>query len=255
MTKTTKPTETTNQKTLAASMIRRATYQRFDLWVVGNTPLITHAWSEKAKREMLAKQVKSVSAGKEARDPEADFLSSLYEMGEPGSYGFPATALKKAILGVAHKDKGIARSGALGAAAALWIDPVIVRTRPALAGAICDMPLLRIYGSDPEMREDMVRVGAGVRKTADFAYRAQFLIWAFRLTGRLNVDILTTESLGYLIEEAGLAIGIGDWRNEKSGYFGAFHLATDDEQRAWDAFAAGNGPLPSPTFEMQAAAE
>jgi hypothetical protein len=241
--------------TLSATMIRRATKERFQLWVIGNTPLITHAWSEKAKREMLAKQVKSVSAGREVRDPEADFLSSLYEMGQPGVYGFPATALKKAILGVTHKDKGIARSGALGAAAALWIDPVIVRTRPALAGAICDMPLLRIYGSDPEMREDMVRVGAGVRKTADFAYRAQFTIWAFRITGSLNVDVLTKESLGYLIEEAGLAIGIGDWRNEKSGYFGAFHLASDDEAREWDAFANGTGPLPQPAFEMAMAAE
>ena len=241
-------------ETLGAAMIKRATRQPFELWVVGNMPLISHAWSEKAKLAMLAKQVKSISAGREVRDPEADFLSSLYEMGEPGVYGFPATALKKAILGVAHKDKGVARSGAMGLQAALWIQPKITRVRPALAGAMCDMPLLQIWGSKPEMREDMVRVGTRI-KSADFAYRAQFTIWAFRVRGHLNIDILPITSLNELIREAGIAIGVGDWRNEKSGYFGAFHLANEDEVAAWDAFADAGGPLPEPNAEFDLAAE
>jgi hypothetical protein len=241
--------------TLAAALIRRASYKNFELWVIGSTPLISHAWSEKARREMLSKQVRSISAGREVRDPEQDFLSSLYEMGEEGVFGFPATALKKAILGVAHKDKGVARTGAMSVSAALWIEPILVRTRPALAGAICDMPLLRIYGSEPLMREDMVRVGAGARKTADFAFRAQFSTWAFRLRGRLNVDILSVEQLGFLIEEAGIAIGVGDWRNEKTGYFGAFRLADEQESEAWTAFAEGRGELPQASPAYAAAAE
>jgi hypothetical protein len=238
-------------RSLSAVLSKKAVFKRFSLWVCGDTPLITHAWSEKARREMLAKQVKAVKAGREARNPQEDFVSSLYEMGD-GVYGFPATGFKNAILSVAHKDKGIARSAVM---AALWIDAEMVRSRPALAGAICDMPLTRIYGSQPEMREDMVRVGAGLNKTASLAYRAQFTVWAFKITGKFNSDVLTEEALAFLIDEAGMSSGIGEWRNEKKGMFGAFHRATMEEDAEWEAFAAGRGPMPVPASYLPEAAE
>jgi hypothetical protein len=43
-----------------------------------------------------------------------------------------------------------------------------------------------------------------------------------------------------------MSVGVGEWRNEKKGFFGAYHLADPAEARAWDAFAAGTGPLPVP---------
>lgn len=237
------------EKSLAAQLSKKTQFSGFKTWIVGDTPIITHAWSEKAKREMLQKQVKATKAGKEARDPQADFVSSLYEMGE-GVYGFPATGVKNCILSAAHKDKGIARSGVM---AALWINADMVRVRPALAGAVCDMPLLRIYGSDPEMREDMVKIGAGLNKTANLAYRAQFTIWAMRVTGRFNPSVVTEEALAFLIAESGFSSGLGEWRNERKGMFGAFHLADEAEEKAWDAYAAGNGKLPVPASYREAA--
>lgn len=217
-------------------------FEYFSTWIVGDTPLITHAWSEKAKREMLSKQLKSVKAGKEARNPQEDFVSSLYDMGD-GTYGFPATGFKLAILSCAHKDKGVPRSTVMSA---LWVNAEMVRAKPALAGAVCDMPLLRIYGSKPEMREDMVKIGSGINKTANLSYRGQFTIWAFKASGRYNSDVLTREQLTFLIDEAGLACGIGEWRNERKGMFGAFHRASAEEERAWDRHVAGKGPLPIP---------
>ena len=211
-----------------------------EFWIVGDTPLIVHAWSEKAKREMLAKQVKSVKAAKEARDPESDFQASLYRMG-PEEYGFPATAIKLAICSMAHKDKGIARSDVMRS---LFIDAIMVRVMPAMAGAVCDVPLVRIFGSEPEMREDMVRVGAGMQKTSSLAYRAQFTNWAIKLKARFNADVIPPASLIFLINEAGLSTGIGDWRAEKKGMMGSFHLGTEQEHAAWDAFAARKGTLP-----------
>lgn len=234
---------------LAAALSKKPKFQAFSVWLVGDTPLITHAWSEKAKREMLQKQVKAPKAGKDARDPEADFVSSLYEMGD-GGYGFPVTAFKNAILSSAHKDKGIARSNVM---AALWLHADLVRVRPALAGAVCDMPLVRIFGSPPAMREDMVRVGAGLNKTASLAYRAQFSVWAVRIKGRFNAAVLNQEQLAFLIEEAGMAYGVGEWRNERKGMFGAFHLATAAEEAAWDLFASGDGSLPQSTDHAAAA--
>lgn len=236
-------------ESLSKSLSKKPVFKAFSVWIVGDTPLITHAWSEKAKREMLAKQVKAVKAGRDARDPQAEFVSSLYEYSD-GAFGFPATGVKNCILSAAHKDKGIARSAVM---ASLWINADMVRTRPALAGAICDMPLLRIYGGDPEMREDMVKIGKGLNKTASLAYRGQFTVWAFRVTGRFNPEVLTAEALAFLIDEAGMSYGLGEWRNERKGMFGAFHMASADEETAWEKYAANKGPLPIPASYKLAA--
>lgn len=235
---------------LGTILSRKPIFQPFEMWIVGDTPLITHAWSEKAKIEMLQKQVKATRGGKEARDPQQDFVNSLYPMGKD-RYGFPVTGVKKCILSAAHKDKGIARSSVLGA---LFLDAEMVRTMPGLAGAICDMPLVQIHGSKPEMREDMVRIGAGLQKISNLAYRAQFTVWAMRITGKFNPMVLTPEGLTFLVQESGQSSGIGEWRNERHGNFGAFHMADVEEETAWRAFVEGKGPLPIPaTYSLKAA--
>lgn len=225
---------------LTQFLSKKPTFKHFDLWLIGDTPLITHAWSHKAKIEMLQKQVKAPKSGKDARDPNADFVSSLYEI-EPGVYGFPAMGVKNCILSAAHKDKGIPRSVVQSA---LWVNSVMARTHAATPGAICDLPLLRIYGSDPVMREDMVRVGSGMNKTASLAYRGQFSAWAIRLSGKFNASVLNEEALTFMLIEAGASYGIGEWRPERRGTFGMFHVADAEEAEQWDAYAAGKGSLP-----------
>lgn len=228
-------------------------HEYFTLWIVGHTPLITHAWSQKAKDNMLGKQQKEASEGLEARDPEADFEASLYPMSpdniggksvpfEKRWFGFPVTAVKKAMLSVAHKDRGVPRATVMGA---LQLKHEMIRVMPALAGAVCDMPLVRIYGSAPEMREDMVRVGAGLNKKATLAYRAQFSVWAIRIRGRVNVSVCPFEWIPFLAQHSGRAVGIGDWRNEKNGTFGAYHIASPEETKAWEAYRHGRGKLPA----------
>lgn len=249
---------------LTKALAKATAYKRFSVWIVGDTPLITHAWSEKAKREMLSKQVKATKAGKAVRNPEEDFVNSLYDLGTDKAgqhlgYGFPTMGIKNCILSAAHKDRGIARSAVLGA---LWLDAPMTRTRPALSSAICDMPLTRIYGGDPEQpdhpplcREDMVKIGSGLSKVANLAYRAQFTIWAMQVSGKYNSSIVTDEALGFLFMEAGMSSGLGEWRNERRGMFGAFHLASDEEAKEWEAFKSGKGKLPIPASYQQVAAE
>lgn len=234
---------------LSAVLSRQPKFRKFAVWIVGNTPLITHAWSEKAKLEMLEKQVKATKGGRDVRDPQADFVNSLYPMGGD-AYGFPVTGIKNCIMSAAHKDKGVARTAVMSA---LYLDADMVRVAPAKAGAICDLPLVRIYGTPPVMREDMVRIGTGMTKTANLAYRGQFTQWAILVTGEFNTDVMTEEQLAFLLDEAGRAYGLGEWRNEKKGMFGAFHLATVEEETAWNAFASGTGPLPDAGSELMAA--
>jgi hypothetical protein len=234
---------------LGAALSKRTIFQPFEMWIVGDTPLIVHAWSQKAKLEMLSKQVKATKAGKEARNPEQDFVDSLYEMGD-GKYGFPATGVKNCILSAAHKDKGVARSSVLQA---LFINAEMTRSRPALAGAICDMPLVQVHGGKPQMREDMVKIGSGLNKIANLAYRGQFTVWAMKISGQFNPAVLTAEALSFLVQESGLASGLGEWRNERKGMFGAFHLATADEETLWERYVKGKGPIPVPANYQQAA--
>jgi hypothetical protein len=232
-----------NVVSLRALIKGKSTFKRFDVWIVGDTPLITHSWSEKARLEMLRKQVKAVkAAGREARNPEEDYENGLYEI-KKGVYAFPTTATKLALMGAAHIDKGISKTSILSN---VWLDCSMYKVRPALESAVCDMPLTRIYGAKPEMREDMVRVGAGLNKTSTLAYRPQFFPWAARITGRFNPTQVPAESLAFLFEEAGRACGLCDWRNEKRGVFGSFHLGSEEEEEAWMKFANGEGPMPVP---------
>lgn len=226
--------------TLTSLYTKRQQWIRFRQWIVGLSPLICHAWSEKAKIEMLSKMVKAVKHAKEERDPEQEFADSLYQL-EGGGFGFPITALKKAILSQAHKDKGIAKVSVM---AGLWLDFEVIQARPAYAHASCDMPICRIYGDDPKMREDMVRIKGRGGSTANFAYRSQFTTWAMLLTGKVDSELVPGEVLAWLVNGGGSATGIGDWRNEKSGIFGAFRLASITEADQWEKFVAGKGPLP-----------
>jgi hypothetical protein len=243
------PTQT-GRVSLGSLLSKPARFLKFQSWLIGTTPLICHAWTEKSRREMLETQVGAVQGGKEPRDPEMDFRNSLYEMGD-GTYGFPAMGVKNSVISAAHKDKGIPKTEVM---AALSLDAEMVRTRPALQGAICDMPLVRIYGSEPLMREDMVKIGKGLSKTASLAYRGQFTHWALRITGQINTMVMKGHQLAFLFREAGIAYGLGEWRNEKHGVFGAFRLATPQEEAEWESFAAGDGPMPV-SEEMRMAAE
>lgn len=169
------------------------------LRLVGTSALIVHKWSEKAKKQMLDKQMKRASQGKAAKDPEEDYRESLY-MRPDGSYGFPAVAFKAAAV---------------------------------RAGTYCDMKMVFLRGAfhvegdlvlvegEPEPREDMVRVGMG---TADIRYRPQFPKWATELDITFNNRALTAEQIVNLFEIAGFAVGVGEWRPEKDGQFGRFRV-------------------------------
>ena len=75
----------TRTKNVSEVTIPAIDIQTFTVRVVGDSPLIVHKWSEKAKREMLEKQMKiAKTKGHDVRNPVADFIDSLYWLeGEP----------------------------------------------------------------------------------------------------------------------------------------------------------------------------
>ena len=209
-------TKTTNEQVIMipAMDIRTATVK-----IVGDSPLIMHKWSEKAKKEILDKQMKKAkSKGHDAKDPFADFISSIYWLdGEPENknpegfaaaledgarFGFPSTAVKAAAVAAAY------RAG-------------ITKNMVSMNGAFHILgEFVEIHG-EPVMREDMVKVGMGV---ADIRYRGEFPEWWSSFTVRYNAAVLSLEQLINMINMGGFACGIGEWRAEKGGTFGAFHV-------------------------------
>jgi hypothetical protein len=185
------------------------------LRIVGDSPLIVHAWSTKAKQEMLDKQMKKAKQAKAAKDPVGDFLQSLYVIdGEPevvekddglyatgATFGFPAVAFKAAAVGAGR-----------------YTDAKMTELRGAFH---VEGELVEIVGS-PKMREDMVRVGMGV---ADIRYRGEFEEWHADLVVRYNERAISTDQVANLFNVAGFGVGIGEWRPEKDGQYGRFHVA------------------------------
>lgn len=167
----------------------------------GTSPLICHKWSEKAKKEILDKQMKKAKLAKEAKNPEQDFLDSLYEHPD-GGYGFPAVAFKAAAITAVTQISGLTKVMARGAFHVLG-------------------ELVQIEG-EPQPREDMVRIGMG---TADIRYRGEFPEWSCLLTIRYNAHVISAEMIANLFQHAGFAVGVGEWRPEKDGSYGMFELA------------------------------
>lgn len=202
-----------------------------EVTLIGDTPLISHAWSEKAKREMLGKQMKVAKPAKEAKDPHEDFQQSLYRI-EGGGYGFPSVAFKAAAVTACTSVAGITKVAARQAFHVVGEQSAV---RGAFNGALMRMDLVRIRGAEPEMREDMVRIAMG---TADIRYRGQFWPWYATVRVRFNANVLSAAQIVNLFNTAGFGVGIGEWRPEKDGQFGMFHVATAEELRRFVSEAA-----------------
>lgn len=192
--------------------------------IVGDTPIIVHAWSEKAKRMMLDAQMKTTKTkAKDLRDPYDDFIQSMYwiegkpEVSTPEAFeeavkngakwGFPVGAIKMAGNAAAYR---------LG-----WVkNQMELRGSYFLKSEYGDMA--RIVSDEPVMREDMVRIGMG---SADLRYRAEYNNWHMDLILEYNASgNMTLEQIVNVINAGGYVCGLGEWRPEKDGVNGRYHI-------------------------------
>ena len=205
--------------------IRPLNIQRIPLTIVGDTPLIVHAWSEKAKRMMLEAQM-GLSKGKkkEYKNPVEDFINSMYWLTEKPAdnteeafqaaidsgarFGFPATAIKAAAVSAAY------RQG--------WSKNKVVLQGEMFIESD-ENGMIEIKTPEPPiMREDMVKVGMG---TADLRYRGEFRNWKADIVLRYNANgQFSLENIVNIINAGGFFCGIGEWRPEKGGTNGMYHV-------------------------------
>lgn len=208
--------------------IRPLELKQVKIKIVGDTPLIVHAWSDKAKRMMLENQMgKTKTKAKEKRDPFDEFINSMYwlteipastpeafeeALGNGAKWGFPVGAIKQAANSAAYRMK--------------WVkNQMELRGAYFLKSEFGEMA--EIKGTIPEMREDMVRIGMG---TADLRYRGEFKNWYMDFILEYNASgAMSLEQIINCINAGGFACGIGEWRPERDGSFGTYHVALDGE--------------------------
>lgn len=219
--------------------INRPQITKANITIVGETPLIVHAWGEKAKKEMLdAQQKKKVDKkAKEIRDPFAEFVDALYwitpkpeektpeafekAIAEGAKFGFPITAIKQAALSACYRAGIIPNQ--MGMKCTFYLNAqegLNPGTGSELAVIDTDEP--------PVLREDMVKIG-GMTKVADLRYRPAFTNWKIRLTiSLIEVGTFNMESIINAIDMGGFMNGIGEWRMERDGEFGRFHVEMEE---------------------------
>ena len=202
----------------------------FKVKLIGDSPLICHAWSKKAKLEMLNKHLKKASTGKEVRRPYVEFADSLYWLTEKpaldgltdeqardllaeviphSQFGFPTLAFKSAALDAGFQQGLLVKNAGTASLA-----------KTTAKGATHILGEFAVIDGIPTIREDMVRIGSG---TAQTCFRAEFKSWSTELTVRFYTASISAEQIIQLLNLGGFACGVGDWRPAKDGSFGTFH--------------------------------
>lgn len=184
--------------------------------IIGTAPLIVHNFSEKSRRQMLDAQ-QGKKKVKEVRDPQAEYEAAFYRIHDENGgdrYGFPVTAFKAATTGAARfYDKSITMTALRQ----------FLFMRGVMTKADAQM-LVEIHG-EPEMREDVVRLG-GASRGADLRYRPMFPQWSCTLTVTYVKSSIDRNSVLSLIDAGGMGIGVGEWRPEKRGEYGTYQIDT-----------------------------
>ena len=220
--------------------IRMPSIKHVKIRIVGDSPLIVHAWSEKAKREMLeAQQGKNRTKKKPTKMPFDDFARALYwitpmptetvkdastnenrevvteelfekALNEGAKFGFPANSFKMAANSAAYR---------LG-----WVKNQMELRGAYFLNAEDGGELAEIKGDWPKLREDIVKGGMG---SADLRYRPIFENWYVDMILEYNENSnMKLDEILSCIQAGGYSVGVGEWRPERDGAFGKFHVET-----------------------------
>ena len=181
---------------------------RFQIAIKGLSPLVMHAWSEKAKRMVRMTPTERKKLPKEERTPEETAHECAYRCDDE-SFGLPIDAFKKAVTSAAHTDDGVAKTVIRKALFVLPHDK---------SG---NVPL--VYDSEPIVTEDKVTVGRGA---TDLRYRLYFHDWSAVFTIDIDTTQLNVQDVVTLVQRAGYGVGIGDWRPQRDGDKGRFEVDT-----------------------------
>jgi len=186
------------------------------LCLLGTSPFIFNAMSEKARQTLLLPKGRMTSADKAQNlkhNPIEEYRGSVYahrESTHPTRLYFPSNAFRKAMETAALDLPG-AKKSQIGR----LISPV---------GDKID------FFGIPRMLMSVVR-SSDMARTPDIRTRAIVPEWACMVSISYKTPALGNDQIGSLLTAAGMFVGVGDWRQEKgSGSYGQFTIVgTRDE--------------------------
>jgi hypothetical protein len=172
------------------------------------SPLVIHAFAEKAKQEIRDKQAKKAKQAKQVRQPQEEFLAARY-VDAAGRECAPVTAVKKALVSAATAMDNLKK---VALRQALFVAP------------LADPASLLVPIETPDgkpavgvMREDAVTIGINTR---GLTYRPAYATWVLRVSIEYNTRLISEEQLLLLAEQAGWGVGICEGRPERSSALG-----------------------------------
>ena len=172
------------------------------------SPLVIHAFAEKAKQEIRDKQQKKAKQAKAQRVPQEECDAARYVDPE-GRECAPVTALKKSFISAATAFEDLTK---VGLRQAIFVSPTA-------APASLLIPIERHDGTLAVgvMQEDPVTIGINTR---GLAYRPGYAEWQLRVSVEYNPRLVSEEQLLALVDQAGWGVGICEGRPERSSALG-----------------------------------
>lgn len=193
-------------------------------YLVGESAFFCNRMAAKAKRSLLlpsGPMTKTQKATKLKHAPFAEFRDSPYLRQGPGE-----TLLE--MIGSAPKMSV--------AAAALRMPTSVSKTE---IKQLVRSPAERVsLWGIPRLDMSVVRM-AGISRTPDIRTRAKIDRWAMRVVMQWSEPMLNARKVTQLLHSAGFVCGLGDWRIEKGGEYGAFRLAEPDDPELLDILKEG----------------
>ena len=175
--------------------------------IIGTSPLICDRFGESRQKQIRDKEQKKGVQPKGKRNPNIEFEESLHKFSNNSKkYGFPSSGIKKAMISGAYRMLG-------------YKDKVGPKTKFKVLGELVEI----ISDSGPKLREDWGDLPSSGHKTA--IYRAEFSDWKMKIPIQYNTKAISVEELVAMLNAAGFGIGLGAWRTECDGNFGAFEVS------------------------------
>lgn len=189
-----------------------------EITIKGVSPLLQHRFGEDAEvgsRQGTRRQLV------QRKTPREEAEKVCYRTNE-GKFFFPGAAVARLLreAGGAHKLRGSRKSAKFVVpAAVLVVEDAIVLTNGDNKTPIADFEVDSRPVVIPATRGRVMR------------HRPRFDCWGASFALEINEDVLPPDFIHQLLVEGGTAIGIGDYRPERGGPFGRFHVISWGERK------------------------